>query len=655
MSSQNLCSRRTHSDPAVPSTLDTTLRMDESETRSDSPLTPIESDGLSRAPLPKGQGYESALSEPDEAESFGPVEIASEHPKTSGAKGGREEPPALHRKSRTEEPAVKTNAVTNTQILASMSEMKEKQRDSQECPSHLQEMIKEFQTWQRQETEQIEAKYEAKIEELKKVYTTKATAPAENLGLQDHCSPTAEPESMESYSPHLSKTSVEGWFIPRTDKGTTGRTNGSGSLGNPDLSKEKKLDTGQARPSQRDRMSRHQLSEQQKNEYRAVGKYFECGETGHRSQNCPRRNSMKLNHKRGSEPPGLSTHNIEFELPEVINQGDVWELSLNAAHLNWFEDVEETYYSETESIHSRGDSMYEDSDRSYNCPADGNGWNSPGNHLRNSEGAATVFAWPKDSKNISLEEAIGRGLHNHLNHEHFGFKNDPVLRRFGDPLAERLEYVLTQQTPFPGHLLIDSAYEDRELQIPTQLLINPDFEPGPWFARQIGDSSAASETTSRPMGDARATRISQILNNAECYPGDDLPDFHPRQDVMYDIRWPLNTTLLTNFLRDCLRWNMWEARMVWGDLFDPSKAWGSVQMSANNHHGLELNGVQIAADKYPGLQRNAVWIKGPGPVIVVQPERMGARLRGSVGGSEAWELWLAARSFGSVMGLQRSY
>ncbi|KAJ3718597.1 hypothetical protein DFJ43DRAFT_974841, partial [Lentinula guzmanii] len=124
---------------------------------------------------------------------------------------------------------------------------------------------------------------------------------------------------------------------------------------------------------------------------------------------------------------------------------------------------------------------------------------------------------------------------------------------FGDPLAERLEYVLTQQTPFPGepadkegvrsrerflayrisdnsHLLIDSVYEDRELQVPTRLLVNPDFEPGPWFARQIGDSSAASETTSRPMGDARATRISQILNNSERYPGDDLPDFHPRRN-----------------------------------------------------------------------------------------------------------------------------
>ncbi|KAJ3779977.1 hypothetical protein GGU10DRAFT_337560 [Lentinula aff. detonsa] len=191
--------------------------------------------------------------------------------------------------------------------------------------------------------------------------------------------------------------------------------------------------------------------------------------------------------------------------------------------------------------------MYDDSDRSYDCPADGNGWNLPGDvtdieeccycdergspcgcsendkpesspkrqgsewddsklelldmhhayarmvlkHLCNSEGAATVFAWPKDSKTIRLEETIGRGLHNHLNHVHFGFENDPVQRQFqGNPLAERLEYVLTQQAPFPGettdieevrsiehfvpycisnhsHLLIDSVYEDRELQIPT--------------------------------------------------------------------------------------------------------------------------------------------------------------------------------------------
>ncbi|KAJ3796512.1 hypothetical protein GGU11DRAFT_644743, partial [Lentinula aff. detonsa] len=124
---------------------------------------------------------------------------------------------------------------------------------------------------------------------------------------------------------------------------------------------------------------------------------------------------------------------------------------------------------------------------------------------------------------------------------------------FGDPLAERLEYILTQHAPFPGepvnseefrsmecfvayhisdhaHLLIDSAYEDREYQIPMSTLMNPDFEPSSWFAGLLRNSEVAGNKTSQPMGDARATRVSQILNGAAHYPGDELPDFHPRRN-----------------------------------------------------------------------------------------------------------------------------
>ncbi|KAJ3785710.1 hypothetical protein GGU10DRAFT_256476, partial [Lentinula aff. detonsa] len=116
--------------------------------------------------------------------------------------------------------------------------------------------------------------------------------------------------------------------------------------------------------------------------------------------------------------------------------------------------------------------------------------------------------------------------------------------RFGDPLAERLEYILTQNAPFPGesinnremcsierfvahrisdntHLLIDSAYEGREHRVPTHLLTNPDFEPCPWFTRHLlgaVSSGDARTITSQPMGDARAIRASQILNHAVCYP-----------------------------------------------------------------------------------------------------------------------------------------
>ncbi|KAJ3980248.1 hypothetical protein F5890DRAFT_1420010 [Lentinula detonsa] len=312
-------------------------------------------------------------------------------------------------------------------------------------------------------------------------------------------------------------------------------------------------------------------------------------------------------------------------------------------------------------------------------------------NLRESKGATAVFSWPKDIAKLGLNETRARGLHNHLNHPHFGFKSDPVQRCFGDPLAERLEYILTQHAPFSGelststevgqidrflayrisdhaHLLLDSAYEDSEHVIPTRLLEDPDFDPGAWFARSLqtaGNAEAVRSSKSRPMGDARATRIIQILNNAVVYPGDDLPDFHPRhseyyrqsnrfnaflsgfstsvyivEDAMYNVRWPLTSDLLSEprfdvyrwyckwlsaLLRDCICWNMWEARTIVGNLFDalePCREDLIQDRTQFTTYGFELNGVQIPADKYAGLQRNAARIKDPGrkvarPIIIV--------------------------------------
>ncbi|KAJ3781411.1 hypothetical protein GGU10DRAFT_245355, partial [Lentinula aff. detonsa] len=116
--------------------------------------------------------------------------------------------------------------------------------------------------------------------------------------------------------------------------------------------------------------------------------------------------------------------------------------------------------------------------------------------------------------------------------------------RFGDPLAERLEYILMQNAPFAGersksegigcidrflayrisdhaHLILDSAYEDVEHQIPTRLLEDPDFEPSVWFAHRLLRTSgdrAIKSSPSQTMGDARATRICQILNSTLAYP-----------------------------------------------------------------------------------------------------------------------------------------
>ncbi|KAJ3765055.1 hypothetical protein FB446DRAFT_709778 [Lentinula raphanica] len=84
MSRRILCSRRTQSDPAVPGVAQGNGELD---VRSESPLTPIESE---RGPSPKGQGYESALSEPDHTESVGPAEKPVEQPpQVGGVSGGR--------------------------------------------------------------------------------------------------------------------------------------------------------------------------------------------------------------------------------------------------------------------------------------------------------------------------------------------------------------------------------------------------------------------------------------------------------------------------------------------------------------------------------------------------------------------------------------
>ncbi|KAJ3732787.1 hypothetical protein DFJ43DRAFT_996486, partial [Lentinula guzmanii] len=170
-------------------------------------------------------------------------------------------------------------------------------------------------------------------------------------------------------------------------------------------------------------------------------------------------------------------------------------------------------------------------------------------HLRNSEGATSVFAWPKGARLVDANEVTGRDLQ-------FGFVDDPTQHRFGDPLAERLEYILRQSAPFPGelvsngdvlsserfvayrisdhaHLILDAVHEDLEIQIATSLLTNPDFEPGAWYARRLfneGIAAAIGKSTSSQMGDVRARRVSQILNGASRYPGDNLPDFHPRRN-----------------------------------------------------------------------------------------------------------------------------
>ncbi|KAJ3758454.1 hypothetical protein EV360DRAFT_14304, partial [Lentinula raphanica] len=109
----------------------------------------------------------------------------------------------------------------------------------------------------------------------------------------------------------------------------------------------------------------------------------------------------------------------------------------------------------------------------------------------------------------------------------------------GDPLSERLEFLLHTSAPFSGesvddgemtgpdrfvayrvsdteHVLLDSAYDGIDYIISSSHLANPDFEPVAWFATKrqesFGIRADFGALPRRVMGDPRANRVAQILN-----------------------------------------------------------------------------------------------------------------------------------------------
>ncbi|KAL0065978.1 hypothetical protein AAF712_006967 [Marasmius tenuissimus] len=93
---------------------------------------------------------------------------------------------------------------------------------------------------------------------------------------------------------------------------------------------------------------RKQLSEAEKKEYTAAGKCFGCGEVGHFSRNCPTNNSVKSDSRKAKNPPGVSAHNLEFALADDLRESfEESVMTVNA--INWYEDVEMTYYSDSGS------------------------------------------------------------------------------------------------------------------------------------------------------------------------------------------------------------------------------------------------------------------------------------------------------------------
>ncbi|KAJ3978325.1 hypothetical protein F5890DRAFT_1479458, partial [Lentinula detonsa] len=91
----------------------------------------------------------------------------------------------------------------------------------------------------------------------------------------------------------------------------------------------------------------NRLTPEQKNEYRAAGKCFECGEPSHKARDCPTKNQLK-NEPKKSGPPGFAAHNVEWDLASRAGStNDIREFSANSVHFDWADDVEETYFAET--------------------------------------------------------------------------------------------------------------------------------------------------------------------------------------------------------------------------------------------------------------------------------------------------------------------
>ncbi|KAJ3791845.1 hypothetical protein GGU11DRAFT_823023 [Lentinula aff. detonsa] len=121
--------------------------------------------------------------------------------------------------------------------------------------------------------------------------------------------------------------------------------------------------TGNGNESSMKKALKNRLSDREKNEYRAAGKCFECGETTHRARDCPKKTIVRNTDKKSNGPPGLSTHNIEWEIVQHTDASvDLQEYCLG--NVSWYDNVEAELFSgsDEEQLESDDDTLSNSAD-----------------------------------------------------------------------------------------------------------------------------------------------------------------------------------------------------------------------------------------------------------------------------------------------------
>ncbi|KAJ3973043.1 hypothetical protein EV361DRAFT_867239 [Lentinula raphanica] len=308
------------------------------------------------------------------------------------------------------------------------------------------------------------------------------------------------------------------------------------------------------------------LSDKEKNEYRAAGKCFECGEMTHKARDCPKKTGVKGDPKRPNYPPGLTTHNMEFEL--LGDEKDPKVIELSVSKIDWFSDVEDTLFSsESESVSESedewsqaddplpalSDSGYDSEDSEFDSE-DSDECDSPERRIQctdillNGEKSLASFAhhsWFHAIDEVRHAPAYGKIALSELP------KSTRKDRECIDPIAFRAQDRLTAGIPYPGDdrkneetwssdrfvvqrillddgkegfLILDAAHEEVEHTLRANVVGNPDFRIVEWYAKQnqAGISVECSDRWGlhRSMGDAFKDHIEFELGRKREYPGD---------------------------------------------------------------------------------------------------------------------------------------